>query len=81
MSGRYTPSPVKNFPPLLRRLARAAQAECSPGQADALVAFIQLALRKQPSDGTREARAMSELDPAIQAIARAHVEVDQALAA
>jgi hypothetical protein len=74
---RYTPSPTKHFPPLLRRLVRAAQAECPPAQAEALVAFIGLALRKPAGRG----RATSVVDPAIQSMARAHAEVDEMFAA
>lgn len=81
MSGRYSPSTVKNFPPLLRRLVRAAEAECPPGHAQALVVFIGLALRKEPPRGILAPRAKPELNAAIRAIARAHFEVDEALAA
>jgi hypothetical protein len=81
MSGRYSPSTVKNFPPLLRRLVRAAQTECPEGHAEALVVFIGLALRKEPPRGIFDPRAKVELNAAIQSIARAHFEVDEALVA
>lgn len=80
MSGRYSPSTVKNFPPLLRRLVRAAEAECPRGHAEALVLFISLALRKEPARGIFDPRATLELNAAIMSIARAHFEVDEALA-
>lgn len=81
MSGRYSPSTVKNLPPLLRRLVRAAEAECPSGHAEALVVFIGLALRKEPPRGILDPRAKPELNAAIQSLARAHFEVDEALAA
>lgn len=80
MSRRYSPSPLKKFPPLLRRLVRAAEAECPPGHAEALVAFIGLALRKEPPRGIVDPRAAPELNAAIRSIARAHFELDDALA-
>lgn len=81
MSCSYSPSPPKKFPPLLRRLVRAAEAECPPGHAEALVAFISLALSKDSAPLKRCPPSVGELPLAIQSIARAHFEVDQAIAA
>lgn len=66
---------------MLRRLVRAAQAECPPEQAEALVSFIGLALRKPSSGAPGRGRATSVVDPAIQSMARAHAEVDEMFAA
>lgn len=82
MSRRQSSVRLKNFPPLLRRLVRAAEAECPPGHAEALTVFISLALRKNAARGIVEqgTNEESELSAAIQSLARAHFEVDEAIA-
>src|SRR5258708_1718523 len=72
-------SPV-DWPPTLRRVVQAAEHECPRGHADALRELTALALRKVPARGIFDPAAQDEeeLYVAIEAVARAHLELAQA---
>lgn len=74
---------LKSLPPLFRRLVRAAEEECPDGHAEALAAFIALALQKVPARGIFDpgTRDENEFYAAVQTIAKAHLELDDALTA
>lgn len=69
-----------DWPPVFRRLVRAAERECPAGHAGALRDLTALALHKVPSRGVFDPGAKGEDDlfAAIEAVARAHLELTDA---
>jgi hypothetical protein len=69
-----------DWPVTLRRLIRAAEIECPPGHAQALRELTALALVKVPARGIFDpaARGEDDLYAAIEAVARAHLELTNA---
>lgn len=82
-SGGSRPATPAGWPPALRHLIRAAELECPPGHAEALVELTTLALRKVPARGIFDpaARGEHEVFAAIESVARAHLELSDARAA
>jgi len=74
---------MAEWPPAIRHIIRAAELECPRGHADALLELTRLAFRKVPARGIFEPGARSEPDvfAAIEAVARAHLELAEARAA
>jgi hypothetical protein len=72
-----------DWPPVLRQLLRAAEAECPRGHADALHAFTALALRKVPARGIFDPGMHDEheLFGTIESIARSHLALADARSA
>lgn len=68
------------WPAALRYLIRAAELECPPGHAAALLDLMALAFRKVPARGLFDpaARGDDELFAAIESVAQAHLEMDAA---
>jgi hypothetical protein len=75
--------PRAEWPPTLRLLIRAAEAECPRGHAEALIELTALALRKVPARGIFDPTASGEheLFVAIESVADAHFDFSQARAA
>lgn len=78
---RSLPS-LTHFPPTLRHLVRACEAECPAGHAEALQALTRLALHKVPARGIFEpgTREEPELYAAIESIGRTHLDLASARA-
>jgi hypothetical protein len=74
---------LTEWPPTLRYCFRAAELECPPGHADALLALSALALRKVPTRGIFDPglHGEHELFAAIEAVATEHLELGPARAA
>ena len=74
---------IADYPLALRHLIRAAELECPSGHAEALRDLTTLALRKIPSRGIFDPAARGEDDmfAGIESVARAHLELSDALAA
>ena len=69
-----------DWPPILRRIVRAAELECPRGHAEALRDLTTLALRQVPACGIFDpsAKGEHELYTAIESVARAHLEMSDA---
>jgi hypothetical protein len=69
-----------DWPLMLRRLIRAAEVECPPGHAKAIRELTALALHKVPARGVFDpgTHGEDELFAAIDAVARAHLELADA---
>jgi hypothetical protein len=74
---------LAGWPPALRHVIQAAESECPPGHAEALYELTTLALRKVPARGVFDpgSRGEDDLFGAIEAVARAHLELSDARAA
>jgi hypothetical protein len=74
---------VADWPPVFRYLIQSAELECPRGHAEALRDFTVLAMRKVPARGVFDpaVRGEHELYAAIDTIARAHLELNEARAA
>src|SRR3954471_1949557 len=71
-----------DWPLMLRRLIRAAEVECPPGHARAIRDLTALALHKVPARGIFDpgTHGEDEMFAAIDAVARAHLELADARA-
>ena len=77
---RSTTVTLAEWPPPIRHVIHAAELECPPGHAAALLELMSLAIRKIPSRGILDPTARGEQDvfAAVEAAARSHLELAQA---
>jgi hypothetical protein len=80
---RSRPVSRADWPPPLRRIVHAAEAECPRGHAQALTELVALALRKVPARGILDptVRGDHDLFTAIESVANAHLRFGHARSA